>query len=297
MPQGVGYAPGSRTADRLQNRPGLPDYSKNSLAVPPIPAAPGVSPPAPSAPRAPAPVQPAPAPAPRMAAPLTPSAAPRPGAATADTLMGRTGGFGKPGPGLEGGGVDQIVAGLPPELQAKWNDLNMALWSRPDYKGRAEANRALLARYAQFLASQARESQIDLTNLAPYGDLYRKKAEQLNNELAAQGVYGSGASLGAQALLGAEQSAQQGQVIRDMQEQRRREQFLKEQEFEKLINSILMGGIDANLQEQNDSGFLGDVLGGLGGIVGSIIPGVGSAIGGKIADVIGGGRREDEGGY
>lgn len=199
-----------------------------------------------------------------------PSGAPTPGAPPTGGLpgfaQGAIGRFQRPQAG------SPTMTPLSPEDAQRYVDLDRSLYGIPDYEGRHEANEQVKAAYLRMLQRQAGEGAIDYSGSSAVADQFENQRAMLQNQLAARGISGSGVEAGALANSYGGQAKAMGQFYRDAQEQRRRERLAEEMGFENYARQIGLMGLQRNWGQQDEPGFLGDVMGVIGGVAGSLIP-------------------------
>lgn len=254
---------------------------------------------------------PAPTPAPVPAPTYTPGRIPAPTAAPSATpgaIQPTGAGIGALAPGAQtqgGGGIggfvdrsrgdqpwnaytaEPVQNTLSPENQQKWREMAQQLYAGGDYTGRHERAQMILAQYANFLKRLEGQEPVDFSVSSAIGDKYESARQRLMDQLAARGVSGSGVEAGALANTYGRQAADTGNLYSQLLEQRRRENLAQQLAFENRVYGQQDQGLQANIAEQNDPGFWGDVGGVLGGVVGSAIPGIGGGIGHAIGGLFG----------
>lgn len=253
----LGYA----APEPAQQRLGVSGYGMGTAAPAPAPA---------PIPPAPAPV----APAGRMA---MPAPAMQPAGAYSDAIF-------------EGKNPDQIagpsagssmLSQLTPEELQEYQMYDRLLYSMPDFKGRHEQNEALKSMWVyRKIQDRKNKGEADYRGTAKIGDFYDGANDRLMAQLSARGIGGSGIEAGATSRLRGMEGQAVGDYVSTQDERERDRMFQRQQQEQQMLMQILMGGLQQNIQEQNDPGLLGDILGIGGSLLGSALPGIGGLLGG-----------------
>lgn len=187
----------------------------------------------------------------------------------------------------------QVREGLSQEDLTDLKDYIQYLYSLPDYKGRNEANRAEIARYARELRKRAKDNALDYHGIAKIGDEYGGLQDQLAARLAAQGINGP-AVAGAYSNLQAKEGAAIGDYVSEQDIERRREQLQRDLADAAAMRQMQQYALQQNIAMQNDPGFWGDVLGLAGTVGGFALPGIGGALGSLVGGMFGGKKQRPE---